>query len=297
MERRALQQRARRRAWLIFGLFVLSLLGGWKYAGMAQSQSLNPGAVPAAAMTEGELPGRINILLLGTDKRPGEESARADTIMLLTIDRNSRQAGLISVPRDTRVTIPGHGPDKINTAHALGGQELTRQLTGELLGLDIPYYVETDFKGFAAIIDALGGVELEVERRMLYPEEGIDLKPGSQRLSGENALAFVRFRGYPSGDIGRTEHQRTFLSALARQLLQPRTALLLPQLLPQVYRYVSTNLVLTQGLELASWMAQCSADSLTTATVPGHFLDLPGASYWVVEPAEARSLAASIIKP
>lgn len=299
---RAERARARirwQRAVALVLLFLFSTGCGWSLAWFLDRKGVNPVQIAGSTLGGGSaqastLPARLNVLLIGDDRRPDEGRARADTIIVASFDRTTNRAALISIPRDTRVYIPGHGPDKINAAYALGGVELTQQVVSALLGVEIPYYVTTDFEGFRKAIDALGGVTLEVERRMYYPEEDINLYPGLQRLDGRNALAYVRFRYYPNGDIDRTEHQRRFLMALAQEVMQPRTLTRLPQLLPIVFQHVHTNLSLSQVLELAALAPKVDLSQVSAATLPGSFLDLPGASYWMVDSRKARELVSTL---
>ena len=143
----------------------------------------------------------------------------------------------------------------------------------ELLGEKIDYYVEIDFKGFEKIVDTLGGVTLNVERRMYKPSEGIDLHPGVQKLNGLDALAFVRFRDYVMGDIERTAHQQTFLKALAGEVLKPKTIVKLPALIREANLCVDTNLRLSTMLKMASWAPGFNSKSIISQTLPGSFLD------------------------
>lgn len=289
------------RALAVVLLFFFSAGCGWSLAWLLDQKGINPVEIAGIAFDSGSaqastLPARLNVLLIGDDRRPEEGRARSDTIIVASFDRTAGRAVLISVPRDTRVYIPGHGPDKINAAYALGGVELTRQVVSALLGIEIPYYVTADFEGFRKAIDALGGVTLEVERRMYYPEEDIDLYPGLQRLDGRNALAYVRFRHYPNGDVDRTEHQRRFLLALAQEVMQPRTLTRLPQLLPVVLQHVHTNLTLSQVLELAALAPQVDLSQVTAMTLPGSFLDLPGVSYWMVDAKKVRETVSTFLQ-
>ena len=146
--------------------------------------------------------GRINILLLGGDSRGlrPNEIPRTDTMMILSIDTVTKKAHLLSLLRDTYVKIPGHGSNRINTAVVYGGPNLAMKTVSELTGLNIQYYVYTDFQGFIHLIDEIGGIEFEVEKDMYYssavdgPEYDIDLKAGLQVLGGKEALQYVRFR-------------------------------------------------------------------------------------------------------
>ena len=201
---------------------------------------------------------RLNVLLLGIDAREGETNTRTDTIILASVDPKTKQMSLLSIPRDTRVYIPKHGYDRINSAAVYGGPEMTMEVVSDLLGIPLKYYVLVDFNGFKNIVDTLGGVTLEVEQDMYHydPTDNyayhIDLKKGLQRLDGDKALQYVRYRGYAMGDIDRTAHQQKFLIALGKEVLQPSTILKLPSLVPTINKYVKTNLSLSDMMKLAS---------------------------------------------
>lgn len=231
---------------------------------------------------------RLNVLLLGVDARPGEKDARSDSLIVVSIDRSTQKIALVSIPRDSLVEIPGHGKGKINTANAVGGAELARTTVEGLLEIEIPYYVKTNFEGFKEIVDTLGGVELDVEKRMYYPSEDINLKPGKQMLNGSNALAYVRFRHDALGDIARTERQQKFLSALAKETLQASTIIKLPRLIPQLMDAVETNLGARNAIFLARAVSNLDPDNIVTATLPGSFYNYKGASYWKVDDEKTK---------
>jgi len=131
-------------------------------------------------------------------------------MFVATIDEATKSVSLLSVPRDTRVKIPGHGWDKINHAYANGGSQLSQKAVENLLGIPIDYYVTIDFAGFYKIVDAVGGVDVDVEKRMYYEdpydELVIDIQPGMQHMNGKTAIQYVRYRD-SEGDIGRIERQ------------------------------------------------------------------------------------------
>ncbi len=163
---------------------------------------------------EQEMKDNINVLVLGCDEREGENVARADVIIVATLRPGANEASMFSLPRDTRVAIEGHGHDKINHAMSYGGIPLVQKSVENLLGIEIDHYVKVNFDGFINVIDALGGVNVEVPTRMYKPLEAIDLLPGYQTLDGADALAFVRWRGDGTGDYGRIERQQQFITAL-----------------------------------------------------------------------------------
>ena len=219
---------------------------------------------------------RVNILLLGGDSRglKKNEKPRSDTMMIASIDPVTKKATLLSVLRDTYGEIPGHGHDRINAAITVGGPELAMQAISNLTGLNVQYYVYTDFQGFIALIDKLGGIEFEVEKRMYYkdthddPMYWIDLKPGLQKLDGKTALAYVRFRHDALSDYTRTERQRNFLAALAGKLKSTWSLIRLPSLLDSVKPYVETNIGLDEMLKLAALGLEVDTTNIASVQVP-----------------------------
>ena len=226
----------------------------------------------------------LNILLLGVDQREAE-AARADTIILACLNLDDKEVHLLSIPRDTRVSIPGRGVTrKINYAHAVGGAELTVQTVEEFLKIPVHYYVETNFEGFSGLIDILGGITLNVEQDMYYPDENIDLKAGLQKLDGSDALSYVRWRSDGRGDIGRIERQQKFFRALADQALCFSTIWKIPELLGELNKQVKTDLKVQKMIALANTFRDIDNIRLTTATVPGHSDDVNyGGSYWIAD--------------
>jgi len=219
---------------------------------------------------------RVNILLLGGDSRGlrTNEKPRSDTMMIVSIDPVTKKATLLSVLRDTYGEIPGHGRDRINTAITVGGPELAMQTISNLTGLEVQYYVYTDFQGFIALIDKLGGIEFEVEKRMYYkdthddPMYWIDLKPGLQKLDGQTALAYVRFRHDALSDYTRTERQRNFLAALATKMKSTWSLIRLPALLDSIKPYVETNIGLDEMLKLAALGLEVDTSNIASVQVP-----------------------------
>ncbi len=238
----------------------------------------------------------LNFLLLGVDARPGEKDSRSDSLIVVSIDRATKKIAMVSIPRDSLVDIPKHGKDKINSANALGGADLARETVEDLLGIEIPYYVKTNFDGFKEIVDTLGGVDLEVEKRMYYPAEGINLRPGMQRLDGSKALAYVRFRHDALGDITRTQRQQKFLAALAGEMLQASTIIKLPRLVPQLMDAVETNLGVKDAIFLTRAASNLKANNIVTATLPGSFFNYKGASYWKVDEAKTKVVLSELFQ-
>lgn len=277
------------------------LTSGWWFPGGSDPVDLDdiPGLKGKDSL---DLEG-FNVLLLGTDDREaGDNYSRTDTIIVLNYNDKANRMSMLSIPRDTRVQIPGHGMDKINAANVFGGPELVTKTVSQLIGVPIEYYILTNFYGFKDIVDALGGVTLNVEKDMRHSEKAyggefaINLKKGEQRLDGDKALQYVRYRGDAYGDITRTGRQLKFLQALAEETMQARTVTRLHKLIPEIYENVETNMGLSQLLKLARAGKSMDSVEMVTQTLPGHFLDTAQGSFWAVDQDEARRVAAALFE-
>jgi LCP family protein required for cell wall assembly len=276
---------------MVFGIFFG--LGAGLQATVLNRLVAQPKATVASSqIATGE---RTNILFLGLDARPGETNSRSDTMIMASIDPQLKKIALISIPRDTRVSLLGK-EDKINAANYYSGPQLAMTEVSDLIGEPVDYYVKMDFNGFTKIIDTLGGVDINVDKRMYKPSEKIDLYPGHQHLNGYNALAYVRFRGYVLGDIERTNHQQTFIKALAAKVLQPLTIVKLPLLIKETNQYVDTNLQLGDMLKMVTWAPGFSKNPIVSQTLPGSFYNETSSngtllcSYWEVDQTQASGI-------
>ncbi len=191
------------------------------------------------------------VLIIGSDSRAGEQG-RADTLVVASVQPQTRDTLLLSIPRDTRTEIAGLGiEDKINHAYAFGGAAMTVRTVELLLDYPIDYYISVDMKGFKAIIDHLGGVK--VNNPTAFQHEGYKFKQGLIELDGSQALEYSRMRKQdPRGDLGRSERQRQVLSALANKTLRPSTALQMDKLLRSTAKMVKTNMTFEDMKRCAS---------------------------------------------
>ena len=185
-------------------------------------------------------------------------------------------------------------PYKINRAHALGGPELLQSTIEDLLHVPIDGWAEVDFEGFEKMIDLMGGVTIDVEKRMYYPAEGINLQPGVQKLDGSDALAYVRYRSDGLGDIGRVERQQKFVKAVSDQVFSVRGIVTSPALLTEGLKYTDTNLTHRDILALAGQYAGSEDITINTYTLPGKPQMIGGGSYWVVDEAKTKELLDNI---
>jgi LCP family protein required for cell wall assembly len=250
---------------------------------------------PIPLQPQPDLDKPLNILLLGADSRMKEDPGRADTIMLVRLDPATKHIRLLSFPRDTRVTIPGHGLEKLNQAsggyYQGGGTSLLVDTikTDLLPGLRIDYTVKTNFAGFAAIIDALGGVTIDVEERMLYKgvDVLIDLQPGVQHLDGEQALEYARFRMDAVGDFGtwsgedhgRVARQKKLLAAVIDQTKEVRTLLRLPAVIRAVQAAVTTDMSFGVMAGIAMTYKDVAYEDVESVPFPGIPEYVDGVSY------------------
>lgn len=238
---------------------------------------------------------RTNLLLLGVDARPGETVSRSDTMIMVSVDPKLNKAAVISIPRDTRVSMKGPY-DKVCAANVVGGPEYAASVVEDLLDVNIDYWVEMDFNGFKRIVDTLGGVTVNVPERMYKSSEGIDLQPGVQKLYGSQALGFVRYRDYALADIERTKQQQVFMKALADEVLKPKTIAKLPKLISDLNQCVETNMKVTDMLRMASWAPGFDSESIVAQTLPGSFYDQVDEngillqSYWQVDRQKVAKL-------
>lgn len=287
-------------------LFIVALfLGGawWAYgqlSGIFLDEVFSAGDSNEDGFDENDVyTGTKYILLLGADTREGEDFGRTDTIILLCADTTKNQIALLSIPRDTWVEIPHHGWDKINASTFYGGADLCVETVSNLLDVSIDDYILVDYEGFVNIIDALGGVTIDVKDRMYHEDEEayiIDLDPGLQVLEGEEALQFVRYRSYAMGDIARTQNQQDFLIALSNELVNTGTVFKIPKLLPSLSDAMTTTLSLNELIQLAN-TARKMADSdakIITKTLDGYFWDYNEISYWRVDENKAKNTVANL---
>ena len=223
---------------------------------------------------------RVTILVMGLDYRDweGEGPSRTDTMMLLTMDPVTRTAGMLSIPRDLWVNIPGFDYGKINTAYFLGelynldggGPGLAIKTVEDLLGIDINYYAQIDFSAFENFIDQIGGIDVEVPYELtvdpIGPGNTVTLPAGPNHLNGPTALAYARNRDTIGSDFDRADRQQQVIMAVFDQLTSLGT---LPKLLansPTIYdnlRYgIHTNLTLKETISLAWTVAQIPRENI-----------------------------------
>jgi LCP family protein required for cell wall assembly len=254
----------------------------------------------------------VNILLLGTKVLTTDVSqvpaqlkdakyqalinsfeGLTDTMLLIRFNPENKKVSVLSIPRDTRTAIPGHGITKINEANSLGGPPLAARAASELLGgVGVDRYISINVQGIEALVNALGGVTVYVPKDMKYSDDSqhlyINLKAGLQHLDGAKTLQLLRFRYDAYGDIGRIQRQQMVMRSIMEQALNPATITRLPDILSVIKSHIDTNLSVEEIVALVGYAAQTNRSNTQMLMVPGEF-SRPGefnASYWL--PSQKR---------
>lgn len=251
--------------WLVLGLFII---GGATMAACQAAHLLRP----------------VSLLFLGTDvvysrysgkKTPHHDSilGNSDSIIFVRLDPARQKATVVQVPRDTLVTVEGHPNQKINTANRLGGPTLAQETISALLGTKPDYYVVMNVRGVVDFINSLGGVNVQVPKRMHYIDKtaslNIDLQPGNRMLSGVQAMGYVRFRHDGKGDLARIVRQRAFLSGLFQKTRSPDYFARVPDLVYNARRFVYTNMPVPDMLSAAYFLGSIPQKNVQYLSIPG----------------------------
>lgn len=226
------------------------------------------------------------IALLGTDQR-GEEVSRTDTIMLVRYDMENKQATILSIPRDSRVTLTGYHNDKINAAHAYGGVPLTLSTIEDTLNIHIDYYAKVNFEGFKKSMEVLGGVEVDVKKEMKY--ENVHLMPGKQVLEGDDLLMYVRFRKDSDGDFGRIGRQQEIIKKVAGEMILPSNLVKLPKFISIFDKYVETDVNLKEMISLAMATKEFTSIKVDSHTLKTTSEKIDGVWYELIDKTDLKS--------
>lgn len=283
----------------VLGLLALPLAGFAGFAGYLDTTLTRAPVLADYAGRPAEGAG-TNWLMVGSDSRQGltgdqkqelstgdAAGGRTDTMMLLHIPGpGSGPATLVSLPRDSLVAIPGRGRNKLNAAYALGGPQLLTRTVERATGLRIDHYAEVGLGGFAGVVDAVGGVNICVDRRLRDPAAGLNLNPGCQNLDGAQALGFVRTRHpFARQDLDRVQNQRRFVSALLAKVTSA-SVLANPMRLFPVATSGAQALTVADGDHLpnlaGAGLALAGSDTATTTVPIGSTPTLPGVGSVVV---------------
>ncbi|MCP8967629.1 LCP family protein [Ectobacillus ponti] len=296
IQRRRLMKRRRRRTLLV--ALLLLLIGGIGYGAytsfdfLSSLTNIYSGAQREKSKLRTEsveiTKKPFSVLIMGVENYAGGEKGRTDSIMFAVINPTTKQVKLLSIPRDTRVMLPGRTEaSKINAAHAIGGESMTINAVEDLLKVPVDHYVKLDFEGFKQIVDAVGGVEVDIpfdfeEHSDVDYGKMISFKKGRHTLNGEEALAYVRMRKQdPLGDHGRTQRQRQVLAAVVHKMNSPSVVPRINKIAKAVGNAVKTDIPLTDGLALYNKLSGLDTSAMQTVTLEGEDKRVGGLFYFL----------------
>lgn len=254
-----------------------------------------PTEIPAAALPTPEPwdgVSRVNVLIMGLDYRDWEagETPRTDTMIVLTLDPLNKTAGMLSIPRDLWVSIPGFEHGKINTAYYLGevfnlpggGPALAARTVEELLGVPIQYYAQIDFQAFIDFINHIEGVRLTFEEPMVLDRRGkwntVTIEPGVITLSGEYTLAYVRARKTEGGDFDRSQRQQEVMMAVRDRILEfnmmPKLVARAPEIYNDLSAGINTNMSLNEAIRLGWSVLELDRDAISQIVISNEYVTL-----------------------
>ncbi len=247
---------------------------------------------------------RQNILFLGVDASENPDDlwtgTRTDTIILVNIDPKTKSVNALSIPRDSKVYLPkNHGVNKINAAHAIGGVEMTKRTVEDTLGVHIDRYIMVHDDAVKAIVDAMGGVDIYVEKPMRYHDYTaglhINFAKGNQHLDGQKAVEYLRFRHDALGDIGRTQRQQWLLRSILTQLKQPSTITKIPDIISVAKKYVKTDMSFYEMTQYAGLAKHVDMDKIEISMLPGGPNQKGYISYWILDPEKTQEVVNRVI--
>lgn len=247
---------------------------------------------------------RQNILFLGVDasNNPNDlwTGTRTDTIILVNIDPKTKSVNALSIPRDSKVYLPGdNGVNKINAAHAIGGIEMTKRTIEDTLGVHIDRYIMVHDSAVKEIVDAMDGLDIYVEKPMHYNDYSGDLhinfSKGDHHLDGQQAVEYLRFRHDALGDIGRTQRQQWLLRSLLNKLKQPATITKIPDIISVAKKYVKTDMSFYEMSQYAALAKHIDMDKIEIAMLPGAPNQKGYISYWILDPEKTQEVVNRVI--
>jgi LCP family protein required for cell wall assembly len=224
---------------------------------------------------------RINILFLGADARTPQDQGYTDSINILSIDKKTKEISLLSIPRDTRVQIAGKNVDKINSAYAYGDINTTIDTVENFLKVRIDYYILVDFTDFKEMVDTLGGITMNVEPHISAVRPELHGKTGVSKLTGEEALIYVRFRQDSESEGGRMRRHREAIKAIIEEALNPSKILQAPAVFNQLRENVKTDIPPLETTVLETLITGFDIDQAKIGVVTGEYTHINGINYMI----------------
>ena len=234
--------------------------------------------------------GNINVLVMGIDSVEGTH--RSDTIFVLGVNPSKKKIMMLSIPRDTRVLIEEKGR-KINEILPRYGEPTLRAILEDLLKIKITRKVEIGFESFISVVDAIGGVDINIEKPMHYDDNWgnlhIHFNPGMNHLNGQDALRYVRFRKDAMADLGRIKRQQDFVKAVIKKIFSPATIVRLPSIIETAFKHIKTDFTLQEILTLAKGFDSFDV-KFSTMSLPGEARYVDKISFFMPYAEEAVAI-------
>lgn len=304
----------------ILTIYFILLIGFFVYAYISDTNNKNGNSNNiinnVVDKIKPTLPERTIGLLACTDEGEG----RTDAIMIVSYNSVNNKISLLSIPRDTRVTVPNYmwevmvqnfpilksySPTmKINAIPNYGkdkGMEFLQTTLEDILDIKIDYYAHFNFKGFRYIIDSVGGIEFDVPQRMYYNDPTqdlyINLKPGLQFLDGAKAEQLLRFRSYPQGDLKRVEVQQAFIKEFLKKIVNVNSIISNPKAyFTTLTEYLNTNFGISDGIKYMSELKEIDITNVENYTLPCTPQNINGISYVIIDDNKVKEFAYEILK-
>ncbi|SCL89844.1 LCP family protein [Sporanaerobacter sp. PP17-6a] len=223
-----------------------------------------------------------------------ETGNRTDTMMLCKFNFKTGETNILSIPRDTRVRIRGRKNEyKINAAYSYGGPYLAVDTVKDFLNIDLKYYVTVDYLAVKEIVDAIGGIKIDVPQDMKHndiPSLRINIKKGFQTLDGDKAIEFLRYRGYKEADIGRIKAQQMFIKEFIKQVLKPKNIIKLPKMINAYFDYIDTNIPLNSMVKAVTNANKLNMENVKTETIPGDGKKIGKEDFWIYDENKTKEL-------
>ena len=283
-------------------IILLGILGYFYLLGFTNNSRLGEGKINTKKAEAGE---PVNILVMGVDiGDPGSKEAsdpkRTDTMLVINYNPKTKNINMVSVPRDTRVTMNGK-KIKINSAHAINGVNGSIAAVENLLGIEINNYAKIDYEGFRKVIDAIGGVEMYITRNMNYDDPSQNLhihfqKGTTVHLDGKKAEEFFRWRknnngtGFADGDLGRIENQHKFISKVVEKVKSPSIIPKIPSILSTIPDYIETDMSPEEIIKYGYAVTKGDKSSINMITLQGEAKYIGNVSYFIYDREKNRDI-------
>lgn len=272
---------------IVFLLFVIVFAAGFILWGFLKGEKIeNPLEDISGPKDE------FLFLLAGVDSTGEETGTRTDTLMLIRADSNNNTVDMISIPRDSYVSINGK-MDKINAAHSYGGIDLTMSVVRDFLGINLDKYMVISFEAVIEGIDALGGMDVDVSQDVAG---AMGINPGIHTMSGDEVLKYVRFRkGYQNADLGRINTQQDFLKQFIKEATKPTNLPKLPKVYAAMKPYIKTNMNIKDLSSLAMKFKFVDSSNLNSVRLEGEGFNMGGISYYKIYPESIENIRSTYL--